>query len=213
MTKISTQVLICPNCQTKTTFKKYDSINATLEPKLKEQLLTGELFTFTCPDCQTKATVLYDLLYTDVKQKLLIQYVADEKNLAQARQNISQALLAAHQLSDQDLLADGYEIRYTADPGALREKIMLRDEKIDDRIVELMKYILLTQQEIDYDQVLFERKAPGKLELVATKDDQIIANAPFSYDFYNELNKMFASHLKERPSNVDQTYARKFYTN
>lgn len=211
MSKISTQILICPNCQTKTTFKKYDSLNVTLEPELKEKLLSGELFTFTCPNCQTKATVLYDMLYHDMEQKLMIQYMAEEKNLVHARQSISKVLLAVHQLSSVDPLTAGYQIRYTADPSALYEKIRLNDAGLDDRIIELMKYILLTQQEVDYDQILFERKADGQLELIVTKGTQVIANAPFNAGFYNELDKMFASQLKEYPSNVDQTYAKEFY--
>ena len=51
MSRNHIEKVTCPGCGKEADFTVWDSVNTTLEPDLKEKVLTGDLFKFTCPEC------------------------------------------------------------------------------------------------------------------------------------------------------------------
>ena len=62
MTKLSTSDIACPNCNTLNNVEIYDSINVTLNPELKDRLLSGKLTSFKCVKCDCEAELEYPFL-------------------------------------------------------------------------------------------------------------------------------------------------------
>lgn len=64
----------CPNCQAEDTAEIWESVNASLNPELKDALLKGSLNTFVCHTCGTKVLVPIAFLYHDMERRICIQY-------------------------------------------------------------------------------------------------------------------------------------------
>lgn len=54
MSKYNTEEITCPSCHHKGSFEIWSSINTVLNPKLKEKVLSQELFKYTCPNCRER---------------------------------------------------------------------------------------------------------------------------------------------------------------
>ena len=78
MSSISTKPFTCPKCGHKGEFKMYNSVNVTLNPKLKDRVLNGDIFDWTCPKCGESLSVRYNLLYHDMENKFQIYYSPTE---------------------------------------------------------------------------------------------------------------------------------------
>jgi hypothetical protein len=57
----------------------WDSLNVTLDPDLKEQLLAGKVNVVTCPECGAEAFVEKDLLYHDLERRIMILMVPEQR--------------------------------------------------------------------------------------------------------------------------------------
>jgi hypothetical protein len=93
----------CPACGHAQDFEQWDTINVTLHPELKAQLLSHRLTTFRCARCDRATPVEHNLLYHDMKGRFMIWLMAreaDEKSLAAAGTMLSSATNL-----------DGYELR------------------------------------------------------------------------------------------------------
>jgi hypothetical protein len=110
-------------------------VNATLHPELKEQLIERELFRFHCPACGETSELVFPLLYHDPQRKRMVWLlIPDEKGqvaLDQASVGLSKGALK------------GYTLRLVTNTNALIEKILIFDAGLDDRVIELMKTMLV----------------------------------------------------------------------
>ena len=66
MSKNSIKPFTCPTCRNKGDFKMYDSVNVSLDPALREKVLSGEIFEWSCPQCGKAFSIRHDLLYHDM---------------------------------------------------------------------------------------------------------------------------------------------------
>lgn len=130
MTKQAMHTITCPSCHREQNIVHWDSLNATLNPELKERLLRGELMIFTCESCGHRASVVSPVLYHDVQRCLMFWLVPDGR--------IPEAQLPC------DLLAE-YTCRVVKIEAELLEKIRIFDDGLDDRMVEAFKIIIQLQ--------------------------------------------------------------------
>ncbi len=65
--------LSCYQCGNEQPFTYWRTLNASLDPGAKAELLDGRLLRFACDRCQRTCNVSYPMLYHDMKQGLLIQ--------------------------------------------------------------------------------------------------------------------------------------------
>ena len=65
----------CPSCKKTEKIKFYYSINADLNPELREKLFNVEINVFKCKRCKNEAILLdIPLLYHDMKRKFQVWY-------------------------------------------------------------------------------------------------------------------------------------------
>lgn len=147
----------CPTCGTTFDVQRYDMVNVRENPELKASVISGEIFLQECPRCGRRHLVGGPLVYMDPDEMVLVM------------------------LSDKALsLADtgGYTARLVSRAGDLIEKVKIFDAGLDDKAIELCKYV--TKQEAGKpmdlkflrldgadNELVFTYPAGGQMELLA----------------------------------------------
>ena len=65
----------CPSCRTRQDILVWHSIDATLNPTVKEQLVTGRINYFDCNSCDFEGFISAPLVYHDGEKKIFACYV------------------------------------------------------------------------------------------------------------------------------------------
>ena len=148
----------CPTCGTAFDVQRYDMVNVKENPELKASVINGDIFLQECPRCGRRHLVGGPLVYLDPDEGVLVM------------------------LSDKPLtLADtgGYTARLVSRAGDLVEKVKIFDAGLDDRAIEMCKYV--TKQEAGKpgmdlkflrldgadNELVFTYPAAGQMELLA----------------------------------------------
>ncbi len=146
MSQKQTTKITCPKCSKEHDFQIWSSINVTLEPNMKEEVLSRKAFTFECPDCKERTLYTYDFLYHDMEQKIMIYHVTSNEALVQAMEGFAQMTNVG---VDDGILngpeVEGYRKRIVRSLNDLREKIFIFDAGLDDRVVEIFKVFCIIQ--------------------------------------------------------------------
>ena len=129
MSRTIKKEITCPACGEKADAKMWASVNVTLDQELRESVLDESLFTWTCPQCGHKALLSYPCLYHDMANKFMIYLVPGAK---QESLNDAEAENRYPELG-------GVTKRLAADLNELKEKILIFENGLDDRAVELTK--------------------------------------------------------------------------
>lgn len=120
--------IYCCQCGYHTHIKSHTLVKPELEPNLRKRILHHTMFTFECPHCHFKTTFVHNFLYHDTARGFLIFMSKD-----------SDAPESLHkQFPDQALIQ-------VNDPVELAEKIRIREDGLDDRIMAQIKEILRKQ--------------------------------------------------------------------
>ncbi len=126
---------ICSKCGKVHEVEARKRINVADDPSLKDKVRDGSLFVWECPDCGTANLAVYDTLYHDPEEKVMIWLLppgsVDESSVEALEQ----------QLRDHSDDLDGYILRRVEDVGSLIEKVNIFDAGLDDCVIELCKYV------------------------------------------------------------------------
>lgn len=117
----------CPHCKTEQDVTYYQSVNVTLQPDLKDKVMSGKLNTNICTNCNKEIDIVSGLLYHDMINKLMIELsFADEND----EDEDGKAELM------QSLIKQGYIYRKVSEYGRLIEKITIFDNQLNDLVVQ-----------------------------------------------------------------------------
>ena len=72
MSKVRKEMYRCLTCGEEFEADVYDSINVTLDPELKEKVISGNLFMIECPKCGKKEFIQYPTCYHDMDNKFMV---------------------------------------------------------------------------------------------------------------------------------------------
>lgn len=122
---------VCSKCGQRHAIDIYKSINTAMDPDLKARLLSGELFLWECPDCGAANLVAYECLYHDPDERYMIWMLpsGEPEGLQQAA------------IMNQVRAMGDYRLRTVRNAGDLMEKVMIFDAGLDDRCIELVKFV------------------------------------------------------------------------
>lgn len=136
MTRVEPVPVACPACGQEGNYEHYSSANVTLNPTLKGSILDNSLFTFKCEHCGESTLVEASCLYHDMNERLLFQLTPDADSDEKLRDVLQQISDSGVELS---FANEDYRIRVVPSLSDLKEKIVISDAGLDDRIVELLK--------------------------------------------------------------------------
>ncbi len=209
MSRIHRETIQCPQCGKEVEVTLWDSLNGDLDPKAKQELLDGSLFNFVCPECGYETRMDYGVLYHDMTHNVMVYYVAEEA--------VAEAKSIFDSMEDvTGIKMPGYRRRIVTNQNALREKAIIFENELDDRVIELIKCIYLAHASKQYPdaniEAVFFFIADGKNIL------QFIGDAPISAEFdssmYDTIATNFADILTEETDKevrIDLDWARQAF--
>lgn len=191
LTKYTVEDLACPQCGKVHKCKRYSVINVTEKPELKEDVLQNRLFVFHCDACGLTAPLTYESVYVDTKKQLLI-YLAPEMT-----SNTQVAIRAWEPVNFKTK-------RLVNNINDLKEKILIMDNMLDDRIIEFMKIENIQQlkKEMEDDNlmnILFDYKGNQYYFLVFF-ERKGMGRIPVSTDYYRGAAARHQSRLSKKMS-------------
>lgn len=136
MSKERKEIVTCPKCNKESDYIIWESLNGDLDPEAKKELMDGTLFQFNCPHCGHQCNVDYGMLYHDMAHQVMVYYVSEDS--VEKTQKM---------FSDIDgkigIPMPGYRKRIVTNQNALREKAIIFENELDDRVIELIKIFYL----------------------------------------------------------------------
>jgi len=128
----------CPNCGKISNFTIWDRLNTRLNPIAKLQLFNGSLFRLKC-SCGYISAVDYTMLYHDQRNKVMLHYFSN-KTTEEADKEFAELIR-----SGAFELLSGYRHRIVSSQQELREKALIFNEGLDDRVIEYLKTAVYAQ--------------------------------------------------------------------
>lgn len=134
MSECSKEQVTCPRCHYDSPMTVWNSINADLDPELKEKLLDGELYHWKCEVCGLEIDVPFGTLYHDMEHKFML-FFSPWKEGEDKYQEIEVPLPSGIGFKD-------YIFRSVFGMNELREKIRILEAGLNDVAVERMRFFL-----------------------------------------------------------------------
>lgn len=131
MSKYYTEEFKCIHCGNSQNIDVYSSINGTIDPKLKQLIMTNEFNLLTCKKCKNTYPININLLYHDMSNKYMIYLVNPE----------------TEKQLPKDMLLDNYRLRIVRNRNEMIEKIRIFDDSRSDFLIELLKIIVKNNDE------------------------------------------------------------------
>lgn len=182
----------CPSCGNVQDITTWNSITVADSPDLKKELLGRKVNMLECTSCGAKSLMPVPLLYNDADKKLLISFTpATEKD--EIEHNFSE--LSENTKKSVDIsMFEGYNLRYVHDYNNLLEKILIFDCGLNDKVIEIIKLMVLSNEPDKADRrvCMFGKAEDGIIEFMvydSTEDQVYTSRVPkSSYDtIYTEL--------------------------
>jgi len=191
MSRPEQEVVACPHCGVRNTVTLWASVNPTVDPQLKEELLRGDLTTYVCTGCARRNALMYELLYHDMAKQLLLWLLPDG---IEATEPKALALMG--------VFGGGYTRRVVRTVSKLTEKVRCFDAGLDDRVLEILKlgaWGHYSEDSAPPETFLFAELAGGPAEMriifVLASDAPDWPSVEVPIDAYNQLRTRVAPFL------------------
>ena len=184
MADVQMQDITCPKCGKHHTFQVWDSINLMEHPEMREKVRNDEAFRVQCPDCGASALLNYNFLYHDPEEKIFIFCNAEQTACDEIRQA----------LTDENNAFKNYTKRIVPSYNAFKEKLLIFDARLDDKLVEIMKSGIFANLEAHYkdkniDEVLFAVNEDGEKGFIMRSNGIMQAGMEFDKSLYAALKE------------------------
>jgi len=138
--------ITCPKCRQPAEVELYDSINTRTDPYLRNALMESNLNSTTCSNCGHAFQIEKPFLYNDPDRRLMIYWVPANDEDQETGEKEFQDLLSCMTAA----MPNGIElpeIHLVFCRSELIERIFLRENDLDERIIEYIKYMILVKNE------------------------------------------------------------------
>lgn len=154
-------------------------INVGETPELKARVKDGSLFVWECPACATANLARCQTLYHDPEQRLMVWLLPDGVLSEERMETVEKALAA------QAAELEGYVLRRVSDVGSLIEKVNIHDAGLDDRVIEMCKYVTKTElAEKNRQRAADFLDAPFKFYRMQGADNELTLSFPLDGQMY-----------------------------
>ncbi|MBE6037681.1 MAG: hypothetical protein E7218_00550 [Anaerofustis stercorihominis] len=167
----------CPHCNKSSRTTKIDELIAQEEPTLKKAIIDGEFFDCSCEHCYEVAQVEYSFYYKDVDQGLVIYLYAGKRD--------------GNTEPFEGMYEEGKYYRIVESLDALREKILIFDAGLNDKIVEAVKMLMVYRYNTEHDDkavqnIYFKRATEDALQFNMSLTDDTFTEAVAPMGLYGE---------------------------
>lgn len=134
----------CPACGVSTQARLAESANAGRHPAFRAQVLDGTFMRVRCSGCGAHTVVERELLYTDLSRGQLIGVFPSERRVDGASIDAGFRSVMETLASEPGLAGSAIGLRRVVFGYAeLREKLVMAEAGLDDRVIEALKLVLL----------------------------------------------------------------------
>ena len=195
MSKSHTETIKCPKCGKESEFLVWETIDTALDPQMKAQVRSGEAFRWKCPECGEETLVFYPVIYHQVNDRYIIAF---------APGNTDSAAKYMNELSVNNESGYKFDVGYTKrvvpDMNRFREKLLILDEGLDDRVIEIMKLFVIaeaakSEPELKLKAVFFNKDKDGSYSFALQSEEDKWASSPFTTENYNQVAKTFITDI------------------
>lgn len=183
----------CTHCGKINTVEVDDTINLTGNQDLLKTVLDNSKFNSKCEDCKTEHNVVYDVLFQDDNEKFYVKI------------NSSNELLTL-------MSKDDYKIRIVKDLNQANEKLRTFYYRLDDRIIEIIKFLIKDDLEKNNDnlkitEIYFFRYSQSYLEFVLFSKEEYLGIMKYSLSGYKEIKHKHKEKFDETIQVIDEKFA------
>ena len=146
--------LTCKECGHSQNFTLWNSVNVSLNPELNDKVKSQSLFQFKCEECGETFTVEYPVLYHDVANKFMVQYLPNsttEDDIEKFEKEKKEAIEVLNQFTNM-----GYKFRTVRTMGNLISKIYTFENSLNDLPVEFLKNVVYNESPAEQRSNLFD---------------------------------------------------------
>ena len=197
----------CPQCDKESTFSVWMNIDSMEDPMLKQQILDGTLFDFKCPYCEYSVALHYDVLFNMPDHGTMLHMIANPDQASQVPIMIEEQekMLSGQELQNAKL----YIHRVVNNIYQLREKAMIFENDLDDRVIELMKIIYSgqfhEQRGVEPEYIFFGVNAQLEKNFeFYDAEGALLAIAPVDMNLYKSIQH--SPQRKLKPIRTDRLY-------
>ena len=123
-----------------------DSVNAGRSPRLRQQVLDRTLHRFPCPACKVVHVVEKPFFYLDARRKMFFRvYPQGERH---TWREASKRLDEASAVMPRKHMKGKRQLRVVFGLDELREKLVAKEAKVDDRNLELIKVLVMADHPV-----------------------------------------------------------------
>lgn len=133
MSDFEVKKVTCPLCSKQQNVKVYTSVNVTLKPELKEDLLSRNIFLRKCKYCESSFELKHPLLYNNMEYRFLLYYIP----------GIDNSKIIDTSLEEEYKTLQPIKCRIVPDFDTLKEKISIFESGLDDMAIEITKLAVL----------------------------------------------------------------------
>ena len=195
----------CPKCGKTHKVDTKETINITLAPQLKEQIMSGTFFRYLCTDCGEAIYTLYPCMYHDMDRKLLIYVLPGCSSNAPEQMEPANEAARKIGIDPMDpgsvLLGNRYVKRVVGDINGLIEKIKIDDSGLDDRIIEICKgiyanHLMASNPQLQIAAAYFEN-GDGIPQFVFLCTDSNTYSSRLTREVYEEISAKVGPALEK----------------
>lgn len=148
----------CEYCSTEYDHVTHHVVEKHESEKLATDIVNDEFFYAVCPHCHRMIGVDHAVVYTDIEKKTLIAYFDSDIELSLAETQIGEWM------QEFGVNSTYNTVRVVSTQNELREKIILMDNNLDDRVIEILKLWALDRVREEGHEQKFEEMRCGVLE-------------------------------------------------
>lgn len=131
----------CPKCHHHFEQDVTKQFNATIDPSIKDKIISNEIFNFKCPKCGGSLTGYYPFVYADMEREFKL-YFANDVEKAKA------------EIEKDKALHPNFKYRIVNNKNELVEKIYIFEAGLNDRVISSISALLLK----NWQEVLIGQK-------------------------------------------------------
>ncbi|MBQ1546455.1 MAG: CpXC domain-containing protein [Clostridia bacterium] len=206
--------LKCPKCGKDMEIEQWSAVNGDKNPQQKMKILEGTLFTPKCPMCGNVCTVGYPMIYHDTRQNYMIWLIYDEQELKHVTDYFKKSKSENYSDDAEEPVDRACRQRAVFSPDRLREKIMIFDSGLDDKLIEIMKlaYAKQVQLQLKNDNIAasFFSNDNGQKRIEMYTEGGRAFTAPFTQKVYRDIDDKYsgrACYAEDRVYVIDDCFA------
>ncbi|MCR5807900.1 MAG: CpXC domain-containing protein [Oscillospiraceae bacterium] len=199
MSRSKKMPITCPKCGKTNDFRIWDSINTMLDPEMKGKVKDRSAFLFTCPDCGAKNYIDYGFLYHQMEDRLMIAYANSDANEEEMYKIFTEKHDEIPEMYEV-FRESGYIMRIARSLDALREKIYIFDDHLDDRIIEIYKlfiYVRVHDDNPDKDDINIFYMGGEKPHFEVITSTESLGFTDFNKGLYESIVKEYSGLMPD----------------